>query len=271
MSTKWTGVAALILIRMLEHFDLSSLNAVDQIHVLAEASKIAYHLRDTYVADPEHSSVPVDWLLADDQIQKFVSMIDMNKAQDFGAPYFSIIHILSIFVLSIKTGWPFPLSIQFLRFWLRDINPNFGVLMQSRGRAFSLQSGHANVIDGGKRPFHTIIPGMLTQNQRIIGPFGVMGGQYQATGHGMLMSNLFDLGMNPQQALDAARSFAHAGVLQLEDRHGDDVAKALQAKGHKLDYPSKPLGGGQAILRDLDTGVYTAGSDPRKDGSAIGY
>lgn len=266
------GVAALILIRMLEHFDLSSLNAVDQIHVLAEASKIAYHLRDTYVADPEHSSVPVDWLLADDQIQKFVSIIDMNKAQDFGAPDFPN-HPHTVYLCAVdKDG----MAISFINSIFDDFGsgistPNFGVLMQSRGRAFSLQSGHANVIDGGKRPFHTIIPGMLTQNQRIIGPFGVMGGQYQATGHGMLMSNLFDLGMNPQQALDAARSFAHAGVLQLEDRHGDDVAKALQAKGHKLDYPSKPLGGGQAILRDLDTGVYTAGSDPRKDGSAIGY
>jgi gamma-glutamyltranspeptidase/glutathione hydrolase len=112
---------------------------------------------------------------------------------------------------------------------------------------------------------------MITKGQDLIGPFGVMGGQYQAAGHAMLMSNLFAHGMNPQQALDAARSFAHSGELQLEGRYSAEIAEALKDRGHQLDYPSSPIGGGQAILRDLGTGYYTAGSDPRKDGMAAGY
>ena len=110
---------------------------------------------------------------------------------------------------------------------------------------------------------------MITKDKDLVGPFGVMGGQYQAAGHAMLMSNLFAHGMNPQQALDAARSFAHAGVLQLEGRHGDEVAAALKARGHDLEYPSIPIGGGQAILLDLETGYYTAGSDLAKMGKPL--
>jgi gamma-glutamyltranspeptidase/glutathione hydrolase len=266
------GVAALLLIKIIEQFDLPAMTEVDRVHVLAEAAKIAYHMRDTYVADPDVEHVPVDWLLSDSQIKTFASMIDMTKAQHYGPSDFPT-HAHTIYLAAVdKDGTAISLiNSIFDDFGSGISTPKYGVLFQSRGRAFRIDEGHPNRIMGGKRPLHTIIPGMITKGQDLIGPFGVMGGQYQAAGHAMLMSNLFAHGMNPQQALDAARSFAHSGELQLEGRYSAEIAEALKDRGHQLDYPSSPIGGGQAILRDLGTGYYTAGSDPRKDGMAAGY
>ena len=266
------GVAALVLIKIMEQFDLPAMVEVDRVHVLAEAAKIAYHLRDTYVADPDHEDVPVDWLLDDKQIKSFAAKIDMEKAQVFADSDFPT-HPHTIYLAAVDQDGTAVSLINsiFDDFGSGISTPEYGVLFQSRGKAFRLDNNHPNKIAGGKRPLHTIIPGMITKGQDLVGPFGVMGGQYQAAGHAMLISNLFAHGMNPQQALDAARSFAHGGILQLEGRHGDAIADALKARGHVLEYPSIPIGGGQAILRDLATGYYTAGSDPRKDGLAIGY
>ena len=266
------GVAALVLIKMVEQFDLAAMNDVDRVHVLAECAKIAYRLRDTYVADPDHESVPVDWLLSDEAIASFVALVDMEKAQPFTDSDFPT-HPHTIYLAAVdQNGMAVSLiNSIFDDFGSGIATSEYGVLFQSRGKAFRVDAAHPSKIAGGKRPLHTIIPGMISKGDQLVGPFGVMGGQYQAAGHAMLMSNLFNLGMNPQQALDAARSFAHSGVLQLEGAYGDDVAAALLARGHELDYPAAPIGGGQAILRDLETGVYTAGSDPRKDGMASGF
>lgn len=266
------GVAALVLIRMMEHFDLTKMNDTDRVHVLAEAAKIAYRLRDTYVADPDREDVPVDWLLDDKTIAEFVAMIDMEKAQPFDGSDFPT-HPHTIYLAAVdKDGTAVSLiNSIFDDFGSGISTPEYGVLMQSRGRAFMVDDTHPNRIEGGKRPLHTIIPGMITKGDKLVGPFGVMGGQYQAAGHAMLMTNLFAHDMNPQQALDAARSFCHNGILQLEGSYSAEVAAALTARGHVLDYPSAPIGGGQAILRNLETGVLTAGSDPRKDGHASGF
>lgn len=266
------GVAALVLIKMMEQFDLPSLNDVDRVHVLAEAAKIAYRLRDTYVADPDREDVPVDWLLSDEMISTFVNMIDMKKAQPFDGSDFPE-HKHTIYLAAVdKDGMAVSLiNSIFDDFGSGISTPEYGVLFQSRGRAFRVDDAHPNRFEGGKRPLHTIIPGMITKGKDLVGPFGVMGGQYQAAGHAMLMSNLFAHGMNPQQALDAARSFCHGGVLQLEGSYSPEQAAELEARGHSLDYPSAPIGGGQAIIRDLERGVWTAGSDPRKDGMAGGY
>lgn len=266
------GVAALVLTRMMEHFDLPSLNEVDRIHILAEASKIAYHIRNTYVADPEDADIPVDWLLDDAQIASFVKQIDLDRAQPVKASDFPD-HPHTIYLAAVDENG---MAVSFINSIFDDFGsgistPEFGVLFQSRGRAFRLDDSHPNVIKGGKRPLHTIIPGMISKGDDLIGPFGVMGGQYQACGHAMLLSNLFALGLNPQEALDAPRSFSIDGILQLEDGFGPDVARALEDRGHKLDYPASPIGGGQAILKDPETKCYTTGSDPRKDGMAAGF
>ena len=216
--------------------------------------------------------MPVEWLLADEQVDGFVAMISRDKATEYAPSDFPD-HPHTVYLAAVDEDG---MAVSLINSIFDDFGsgistPEYGVLFHSRGKAFRLEADHPNAIEGGKRPLHTIIPGMLSQDDRLVGPFGVMGGQYQAVGHAMLLSNMFNLGMNPQQALDAPRSFAHAGVLQLEDSHGAEMAGILSGLGHEVDFPSSPIGGGQAIIRDAANGVLVAGSDPRKDGHASGY
>ena len=147
----------------------------------------------------------------------------------------------------------------------------FGILLQNRGAGFTLAEGHPNEAAGGKRPMHTIIPGMLEKPGEFLMPFGVMGGQYQPNGHMRFMSNIADFGMDPQAAISAPRSFASAGELAMERGYSDKVRAELAALGHKVITPVIAIGGAQAIRIDAKTGVLMAGSDPRKDGCALGY
>ena len=117
---------------------------------------------------------------------------------------------------------------------------------------------------------HTIIPGILRQNGRVVMPFGVMGGQYQSTGHARFVTNLTDFGMCPQEAIDAPRSFAEQGHLKVERGYTDAVRQELADLGHEVIVPDGAIGGAQAILRRED-GLLEGGSDPRKDGCALGY
>ena len=146
----------------------------------------------------------------------------------------------------------------------------FGLVLHNRGMGFTLTEGHGNELAPGKRPMHTIIPGMLAENGTPNLPFGVMGGQYQAAGHARFVTNLRDYGLSPQAAIDAPRAFPEGGALQLERGYAPEVAAALEAKGHRVTVPDTPIGGAQAI-RIHDSGVLEGGSDPRKDGCAIGY
>ena len=146
----------------------------------------------------------------------------------------------------------------------------YGILFQNRGAGFTLTPGHPNMAAGGKRPMHTIIPAMLKQAGRVVMPFGVMGGAYQCTGHARFLSNLTDFGMDAQTAIDAPRSFANNGRLRIETTYAPEVLRALADKGHDLSLDDGPMGGAQAIRIGKD-GVLEGASDPRKDGSALGY
>jgi len=145
------------------------------------------------------------------------------------------------------------------------------VLFHSRGASFRLIEGHPNAIAPMKRPMHTIIPGMVCKDGEAVMPFGVMGGQYQAAGHGQFLSNMFDLGLDPQAAMDAPRSFAFGGELQLEPGVSAEARAELEARGHKLAIQTSPIGGSQAIRIDRKAGTLTGGSDTRKDGMALGF
>jgi len=147
----------------------------------------------------------------------------------------------------------------------------FGLLFQNRGAGFTLEKGHPNEAAGSKRPMHTIIPAMLKKEGKVIMPFGVMGGQYQSTGHIRMVSNIVDYGMTPQESMDTPRSFAEAGELRLEDGYSEQVRADLRALGHNVIVLDKPLGGAQAIWIDTENDVLHGASDPRKDGCAIGY
>ena len=147
----------------------------------------------------------------------------------------------------------------------------FGINFHNRGAGFCLTEGHPNELAGGKRPLHTLIPAMLRRDGRVVMPFGVMGGQYQAVGHARIVSSMADYGMNPQQALDSPRCFPEDGELQLERGYSAQVRQGLVELGHKVVVPETPHGGGQAILIDHESGVLMGASDQRKDGCALGY
>jgi gamma-glutamyltranspeptidase/glutathione hydrolase len=140
------------------------------------------------------------------------------------------------------------------------------------GRASTLEEGHANELAGGKRPMHTIIPAMALKDGVPVMAFGVMGGAYQPLGHAHVITNMVDYGMDPQAAFDAPRVFWNTETQAAHCRatgYGEAIIEGLMPKGHQAGF-AKPIGGGQAIWRDPDSGVLTGGSDPRKDGCAAG-
>jgi gamma-glutamyltranspeptidase/glutathione hydrolase len=143
-------------------------------------------------------------------------------------------------------------------------------LLQNRGAGFTLEEGHPNELKGGKRPMHTIIPGMLAKDGKPFMPFGVMGGAYQPTGHARFVSNMIDFGMDPQAAIDAPRAFSDKGDMKVERGYSDTVRAELAEMGHKVVIPDTAIGGAQAIQMH-DSGVLEGASDPRKDGCALGY
>jgi gamma-glutamyltranspeptidase / glutathione hydrolase len=268
------GLAALLILNILSGFDLSkgSMSEADRIHLIAEATKLAYHHRDALIGDPSAMAVPPETLLGVDVAENLRSRIDMRRA----APptlWTEPEHKDTIYLCVVDRQGN---AISFINslfhlFGSGLVEPETGVLLQSRGTSFNLRPGHPNAIGPRKRPMHTIIPGMLRKDGRILGPFGVMGGHYQAAGQAALVSGLFDRGLDVQAAIDAPRFFAWDGVLQLEAAIGEETARDLARRGHRIERPGDPLGGGQAILIDHARGILTAGSDPRKDGMAAGF
>jgi gamma-glutamyltranspeptidase/glutathione hydrolase len=144
-------------------------------------------------------------------------------------------------------------------------------MFHDRGSRFVVDEASGNTIDPGKRPLHTILPGMLMQNGRAVMPFGVMGGQYQPFGHTHLLTNILDYGFDVQQALDHPRVFYQDDTVLAESGVAAAAVAELEALGHTVEPTAAPHGGGQAIWIDWDRGVLIGGSDPRKDGCALGY
>ena len=265
------GLAALLILKILEGFDLTDLTDADRIHLHAEATKLGYHHRDALIADPASCPDVAETLLSDEVVQTLRERIDMTRA---GKPalwdepehkdtiYLSVVdeqgNAIS-FINSIFHG-----------FGSGRLDPGTGVLFHSRGASFRLIEGHPNAIGPRKRPMHTIIPGMVSRNGRVEMPFGVMGGQYQAAGHAAFLSNVIDRGMGLQEAMDAPRSFAHGGVLQLEPGVDAATRADLESRGHVLQIMTSPIGGSQAI-RIHEDGMLEGGSDSRKDGMALGF
>jgi gamma-glutamyltranspeptidase/glutathione hydrolase len=267
------GATAILLLNILKNFDLSNMDpfGVERIHIEAEASKLAYDARNRFIADPDHMA----------QAQKFTdqgiadslaALIDRNRAMPAAAPVTEAIHKDTIYITVVdrdRMAVSMIYSI-FHSFGSGIASEKYGILLQNRGAGFTLQQGHPNEMGGGKRPMHTIIPGMVMQDNRITMPFGVMGGAFQPTGHARLLSNLTDHGLDLQASIDAPRAFADGGVLKLERGIPRKVAEQLGDMGHKVEIPETPLGGAQAILIKED-GVLEGASDPRKDGCALGY
>jgi gamma-glutamyltranspeptidase/glutathione hydrolase len=269
------GLAALMILRQLEGFSLGddSLSEADRLHLLAEATKSAYRVRDEFFADPAQVAVDVPRFLSDEWAETARRRIRLDAVLPGNEWHGGTLHQDTVYLCAVDrdgNACSFINSL-FSGFGSGIVAPESGVILQNRGSGFRTTPGHPNAIAPGKRPFHTIIPAMLVKDGRAVMPFGVMGGQYQAVGHAHFVHRMLDRRLDPQQAAEAPRSFAFRGKLQMEKANPEPVVADLARRGHAIDIRNIPLGGCQAIWIDHARGVLVGGSDPRKDGFALGY
>ncbi|TPE52715.1 gamma-glutamyltransferase family protein [Amaricoccus solimangrovi] len=270
------GAAAMLLLAILERFDIAAMDPFGpaRAHVEAEATRLAYAARDRFISDPETVGSALDHLLAPETADRLAALIDPDRAQAGLATIAAAsVHRETIYITVVdaeRMAVSLIYSI-FHSFGSGLASAKFGINFHNRGAGFSLTPGHPNEARGGKRPMHTIIPGMLRRDGRLTMPFGVMGGAYQAAGHARLLSNVIDYGLDPQTAIDAPRAFCHDGTLSLERGYAEETAETLAALGHRVVRAAAPIGGAQAIVIDAEDGVLIGASDPRKDGCALGY
>ena len=265
------GATALLLLNILKHFDLKALApfGTQRAHIEAEASKLAYDARNRFIA--EHSP-RIDHILSDNTAAKLAGLIDPNRASPSPNPLTEAVHKDTVYITVVdrdRMAVSLIFSIYY-GFGSGIASDKFGILFQNRGAGFTLTEGHPNELLGSKRPMHTIIPGMIKRNGKVIMPFGVMGGSYQPAGHARFVTNLVDFGMDPQAAIDAPRSFSWVDGMQVERGYPDSLRADLARMGHDVSIPAEPLGGAQNILIDA-SGILIGASDPRKDGCALGY
>lgn len=267
------GATAILMLKILRRFDLAAMDPFGsaRAHIEAEAAKLAYDARNRFIADASHMT-RLEHMLSDDTADRLAALIDPSRAMAAAAPLTEAIHKDTIYITVVDRD-RMAVSLIYSVFWgfgAGLASNKFGLNFQNRGAGFTLQQGHPNEAAGGKRPMHTIIPAMLVRNGRVDMPFGVMGGGYQPCGHARLVSNMVDFGMDVQQAIDGPRSFSGPEGLQVERGYPEQVRAELAAMGHNVSVPRTPLGGAQAIVIGQD-GVLIGGSDPRKDGIALGY
>jgi len=268
------GATAILMNNILSHFDVAALDPFGsaRAHLEAEAGKLAYDARNRFIADPRRTT-RLGHMLAAETAAKLAAMIDMKRAMENPSKLTESVHKDTVYITVVDKDLMAVSLIYsiYSGFGSGLASSKFGINFQNRGSGFTLTKDHPNEATGGQRPMHTIIPGMLKKNGRVIMPFGVMGGAYQPTGHSRVLTNMVDFGMDPQRAIDAPRSFSDEGNMQVERGYSDAVHQELVDMGHKVSIPHVPLGGGQAILINYETGVLEGASDPRKDGCALGY
>ena len=276
------GIAALIALGILDKFDLAGLpvDGVDSQHLQIEAMKLAFADVYRYVAESGSMEVTVEQMLDDAYLASRAKLIDMKHAQDFGAGnpvkggtiYLSTADENGMMVSFIQSNY--------MGFGSGCVEPTFGVSLQNRGHAFSLDAkglNPANLVAPGKRPFHTIIPAFLTQNGQPVMSYGVMGANMQPQGHLQTLVRMLDYGQNPQAACDAPRWRYNAGLeINVEANMPASTVQGLAERGHRMEVISdsyQDFGAGQFIWRAGDPKVegYVVASDPRRDGLAAGF
>jgi gamma-glutamyltranspeptidase / glutathione hydrolase len=268
------GITMLLMLNILSRFDLTKFPAlsVERFHLEAEAARIAYMMREEHVGDPAQVKVDVANILAREFADEHIAKIRMDRLLDLPnvAPPMNPSTVYITVVDKDRNTCSFINSIAHA-FGSAIVSNKSGILLQNRAGGFRIQPGHPNCIAPGKRPLHTIIPSLVTKNGRAVMPFGVMGGQYQPVGQTHVLTNIVDYGCDVQEAIDMPRGLHYEGVYQLEDGVPAAIVEGLKKIGHKTTSLVSPLGGGQAIWIDWDKGTLTGGSDPRKDGCALGY
>ena len=281
------GIAALQILNMLEGFDIAILppNSAEQLHLFIEAKKLAFEDRAVYYADMDMANVPVDWLISKEYAAERAKRIDPNRATIKVPPGQFQDESDTIYLTAADAEGNMISLIQSTYYgWGSHIVPDkLGFPIQNRGKLFALDPKHRNSLEPHKRPFHTIIPAFVTKNDQPVFSFGVMGGNFQPQGHAQVLMNWIDYGMSPQQAGEQPRiahfgsstpmggKMSEGGEVRLERHIPDEVRAALTAMGHTVREGVVEEGGYQAIARLDDPLRYFGGTDPRKDGAAIGY
>jgi gamma-glutamyltranspeptidase/glutathione hydrolase len=268
------GITVLMTLNILEQSrlrDMAHLSA-DHLHMVIEAFKLAWAERDEYVADPAFNQLPVQEMLSKEFAARQYARIDPQRAAPYPVAPAARVHRDTVYLSVVdrdRNAVSFINSLYY-PFGSGVVAGDTGIMLQNRGAGFVLEPGHFNCIAPRKRPLHTIIPAMAYRGDDILS-FGVMGGEYQPMGHVYVLTNWLDFGLDLQEAIDAPRFMPGGGVVALERPVPQEVLKALQQRGHVVGRTELSFGGAQAIYVDTKNGVFSAGSDPRKDGCALGY
>ena len=270
------GIAALLALNIVEGFDLGVMghNSPEHLHHAIEAMKLGFADLYKYVTDPTFVDVPVAGLLSDDYTESQRARISSERANVEPSPGVPSVGSDTVYLCAVDSERNVVSFINslFAGFGSHLVAGDTGIMLQNRGAGFSLDSNHANCIAPHKRTLHTIIPGMIAQNGVPLVTFGVMGGQMQTQGHLQFVCNLVDFNMDVQNALDAPRfRVMDDSRVILETGIPMNVQAALAQKGHHIVPGSTFFGGGQAIFVNPSFDTLVAGSDPRRDGCAVGY
>ncbi|MDA0869789.1 MAG: gamma-glutamyltransferase family protein, partial [Proteobacteria bacterium] len=276
------GIAALMALGMVQHFDLASMGPDDTLahHIQIEAMKLAFADVYRHVADPHAMALSTAQLIDPDYLAQRARLIDLKKAQVMGAGdggrggtiYLCAADANGMMVSLIQSNY--------MGFGSGVVEPSTGISLHNRGHAFAVSANSANAsnrVAPGKRPFHTIIPGFLSRQGEPVMAFGVMGANMQPQGHLQTLVRMLDHGQNVQTACDAPRwRFYEGKVLNLEGTMAPQLAQGLMAMGHEVSVIQdsyQDFGAGQFIWRQPDFAQrgYVAASDPRRDGAAAAW
>jgi gamma-glutamyltranspeptidase / glutathione hydrolase len=270
------GIVALMILKMLEQVgpvESRDPMSPERLHIMMEASRLAYAARDEFLADPAMADVPVAHMLSDDFAKTLARRIDRRKRMaDLGpipkpagtdTVYLTVADQNGMVVSFINS--------LFAGFGSGIVAPNSGVVLQNRGSGFVLTPGHVNGIAPGKRPLHTLVPAMASRAGKLWLSFGVMGGAYQPLGHVHVLTNRLDYGLDAQESIDLPRAAFEDEKLLVEASLPQATRAALSALGHPVGERKDPWGGAQLIELDHANGTLIGASDPRKDGMALGY
>ncbi|MBW7864424.1 MAG: gamma-glutamyltransferase family protein [Candidatus Hydrogenedentes bacterium] len=279
------GISVLQMLNMLETFDIGGMkpNSAEQIHLFIEAKKLAWEDRSVYYADMDFAEVPLERLVSKDYGRKRAKLIDPKRAAGRVAPGDPVGSDTVYLTTADSEGNMVSLIQSIYHGWGSHLVPEgLGFALQNRGMSFSLDPAHRNRLEPGKRPFHTIIPAFVTREGRPVFSFGVMGGDFQPQGHVQVLMNLLDFGMSPQQAGEQprvqhaggsspqGRAATRPGMVTCEPLVPEETRARLAEMGHKISKVDDTFGGYQGIWREEDPRRYFGGSDPRKDGCAMG-
>ena len=268
------GLTALVLLNILERFDLAALDPLgaERFHVALEAARLAYAVRDTHVADPAFMRAAVPALLDKRFAAELAGRIDRARRvplprapspSDSDTVYVAVVDRDRMAVSLINTLYS--------HFGVGVCTEQTGIMLTNRGACFVVDPDHPNAFGSSKRPMHTIIPALAFRGGHCELSFGVMGAHYQPMGHAQIVTNIVDYAMDVQAAIDAPRAFFVGGTSVVERGLPAASIEGLLARGHEVALASSPWGGAQAVHIDWKRGVLIGGSDPRKDGCALGY